>query len=135
MVSNFHLDPLLLISRDLGVPIRRLTYVKCRCKTVLTVQFIDTYCVSSTLFFVPLQSVRKKYGAVYSMKVGSFKVVFAEDADCVKEVLVKKSADYAGRPPFHSLLLYSLGTVSLFTLHCILQFLRSRKAGFPEISY
>ena len=53
--------------------------------------------------------MRKKYGAVYSMKGGSFKVVFAEDADSVKEVLVKRSADYAGRPPFHSLLLYSLG--------------------------
>ena len=65
--------------------------------------------MSFLLFFVPLQSVRKKYGAVYSMKVGSFKVVFAEDADSVKEVLVKRSADYAGRPPFHSLLLYSLG--------------------------
>lgn len=79
--------------------------------------------------------MRKKYGAVYSMKVGSFKVVFAEDANSVKEVLVKRSADYAGRPPFHFLQLYSLGTVSLFVLHCILQFLRRRKTGFLEISY
>ncbi|XP_020623002.1 steroid 17-alpha-hydroxylase/17,20 lyase-like isoform X2 [Orbicella faveolata] len=54
-------------------------------------------------------SLRKKYGTVYSMKVGSFKLVVAEDADSVKEVLVKRSADYAGRPPFHSFQLASLG--------------------------
>jgi len=53
--------------------------------------------------------VRKKYGTVYSMKVGSFKLVVAEDADSVKEALVKRSADYAGRPPFHSYLISSLG--------------------------
>ena len=45
------------------------------------------------------------------MKVGSFKLVVAGDADSVKEVLVKRSADYAGRPPFHSLQLATLGTV------------------------
>ena len=47
--------------------------------------------------------MRKKYGTVYSMKVGSFKLAVAEDADSVMEVLVKRSADYAGRPPFHFL--------------------------------
>ena len=52
-------------------------------------------------------------------KVGSFKLVVAEDADSVKEVLVKKSADYAGRTPFYSFQLVSLGTVCLYTLHCI----------------
>ena len=45
------------------------------------------------------------------MKVGSFKLVVVEDADSVKEVLVNKSADYAGRPPFHSFQLSSLGIV------------------------
>ena len=48
------------------------------------------------------------------MKVGSFKLVVAEDADSVKEVLVKKSADYAGRPPFHSLVMTTLGMYSLY---------------------
>ena len=47
------------------------------------------------------------------MKVGGFKLVVAEDADSVKEVLVKKSADYAGRPPFHSFVMTTLG-MSLF---------------------
>ncbi|XP_078383120.1 steroid 17-alpha-hydroxylase/17,20 lyase-like [Oculina patagonica] len=54
-------------------------------------------------------SLRKKYGTVYSMKVGSYKLVVADDAASVKEVLVKKSADYAGRPPFYSFLMGTLG--------------------------
>ena len=57
--------------------------------------------------------MRRKYGAVYSMKVGGFKLVVAEDSDSVKEVLVKKSADYAGRPPFHSLVMTTLGMSSV----------------------
>ena len=55
------------------------------------------------------QSLRKNYGTVFSMKVGSYKLVIAEDADSVKEVLVKKSADFAGRPPFYTFLMFSLG--------------------------
>jgi len=62
-------------------------------------------------FFYLISSLRKKYGTVYSMKVGSFKLVVAEDADSVKEVLVKRSADYAGRPPFHSFQLASLDSL------------------------
>lgn len=58
--------------------------------------------------------MRGKYGTVYSMKVGSYKLVVAEDPASVKEVLVKKSADYAGRPPFHSYMIDSLG--KLFNL-------------------
>ena len=58
--------------------------------------------------------MREKYGTVYSMKVGSFKLVVAEDPASVKEVLVKKSADYAGRPPFHSYMIETLG--KLFNL-------------------
>ena len=56
--------------------------------------------------------MKKKYGPVYSLKVGSFKLVVAEDAESVKEVLVKKSADYAGRPPFHSFVMTTLGMSS-----------------------
>ncbi|KAL9961779.1 hypothetical protein ACROYT_G030798 [Oculina patagonica] len=54
-------------------------------------------------------SLRKKYGTLYTLKVGSFKLVVADDAESVKEVLVKKSADYAGRPPFYSFLMTTLG--------------------------
>lgn len=45
------------------------------------------------------------------MKVGSFKLVVAENPASVMEVLVKKSADYAGRPPFHSFMIDSLGNL------------------------
>ena len=58
--------------------------------------------------------MRKKYGFLYSMKVGSYKLVVAEDADSVKEVLVKKSADYAGRPPFYSFVMTTLGMSSVY---------------------
>ena len=46
---------------------------------------------------------------MYSLKVGSYKLVFADEVASVKEVLIKKSADYAGRPPFYSLLMTTLG--------------------------
>ncbi|XP_068737026.1 steroid 17-alpha-hydroxylase/17,20 lyase-like [Montipora capricornis] len=60
-------------------------------------------------FLESTSSLRKKYGSVYSLKLGSYKFVLAEDAASVKEVLVKKSADYAGRPPFYSFLLETMG--------------------------
>ncbi|KAL9961775.1 hypothetical protein ACROYT_G030793 [Oculina patagonica] len=58
-------------------------------------------------------SLRKKYGTVYSLKVGSFKLLFVEDSDSVKEVLVKKSGDYAGRPPFYTFYSTSRGGKSM----------------------
>ncbi|PFX25240.1 Steroid 17-alpha-hydroxylase/17,20 lyase [Stylophora pistillata] len=51
-----------------------------------------------------LHDLRKKYGKVFSVKIGSFKVVIAGDTASVKELLVRKSADYAGRPPLYSFL-------------------------------
>ena len=65
------------------------------------------------------KSLRKKYGTLYSLKLGAYKFVVAEDADSVKEVLVKKSADYAGRPPFYSFVSTTLGMyidLSIFIL-------------------
>ena len=52
----------------------------------------------------------KKYGKVFSLKLGALKVVVAASGDSVKEMLVKRSADYAGRPPFHTFELMTLGT-------------------------
>ena len=51
----------------------------------------------------------KQYGRVFSLKLGSFKVVVAASADSVNEMLVKRSADYAGRPPLHSVSIATLG--------------------------
>ena len=45
-----------------------------------------------------LCSVRKNHGHVFSLKLGSYKFVMASSAEAVKEMLVKRSADYAGRP-------------------------------------
>lgn len=79
-------------------------------------QIVQRYllCHFSFVSYEP-QSLRKKYGAVFSMRVGSFQVVVADDADSVKEVLCKKSADYAGRPPFHSYTANTLGMVCIST--------------------
>ena len=51
----------------------------------------------------------KRYGKVFSVRMGSFKVVVAASADSVKEVLVKRSGDYAGRPPFHMFDIITMG--------------------------
>ena len=51
----------------------------------------------------------KRYGKVFSVRMGSFKVVVAVSADSVKEVLVKRSGDYAGRPPFHMFDIITMG--------------------------
>ena len=71
-------------------------------------QHFTNFSVSFSCYLLS-QSLRKKYGTVYSLKVGSYKLVFADDVASVKEVLVKKSADYAGRPPFHTFLMTTLG--------------------------
>ena len=51
----------------------------------------------------------KRYGKVFSVRLGSFKVVIAASADSVKEVLIKRSGDYVGRPPFHTLDIIAMG--------------------------
>jgi len=44
------------------------------------------------------RSLGENYGPVFSVKLGSCKLVLASTPESVKEMLVKKSADYAGRP-------------------------------------
>ena len=60
----------------------------------------------------------KQYGKVFSLRLGSFKVVVAASADSVKEMLVKRSADYAGRPPFHSSISGTLGKKKWMLIYC-----------------
>ena len=55
----------------------------------------------------------KQYGKVFSLRLGNFKVVVAASADSVNEVLVKRSGDYAGRPPIHTFSIMSLGKLDL----------------------
>ncbi|KAL9969642.1 hypothetical protein ACROYT_G021879 [Oculina patagonica] len=55
------------------------------------------------------KSVREKYGRVFSLKLGSYKFVMASTPEAVKEILVKKSADYAGRQQTYSIEATTLG--------------------------
>ncbi|XP_077869938.1 cytochrome P450 1A5-like [Saccoglossus kowalevskii] len=45
----------------------------------------------------------KKYGDVFTMKIGSQPVIVLNSLDVIKEALVKKQNDFAGRPYFYSL--------------------------------
>ncbi|KAJ7331594.1 hypothetical protein OS493_019179 [Desmophyllum pertusum] len=44
------------------------------------------------------KSLKENYGRIFSMKLGSYKFVMASTPEAVYEMLVKKSADFAGRP-------------------------------------
>lgn len=52
--------------------------------------------------------LKEKYGRVFSLKLGSYKVVMAASPDAVHELLVKKS-DYAGRQQTYALFSITLG--------------------------
>ncbi|XP_077862993.1 cytochrome P450 1A5-like [Saccoglossus kowalevskii] len=45
----------------------------------------------------------KEYGDVFTMKIGSQPVIVLNSLDVIKEALVKKQNDFAGRPYFYSL--------------------------------
>jgi len=55
------------------------------------------------------QSLTKIYGRIFSLKLGSYKVVMASTPEAVREMLVKKSADYAGRQQTYSVMAATLG--------------------------
>lgn len=54
-------------------------------------------------------SLRENYGRVFSLKLGSYKFVMASSPEAVKEMLVKKSTDFAGRPQTYSVNTRTLG--------------------------
>lgn len=66
------------------------------------------YIVSGSLSYVLPCSIKDYYGRVFSMKIGSYRVVMASTSEA-KEVLGKKSADYAGRPKTYAVLASTLG--------------------------
>ncbi|KAL9969644.1 hypothetical protein ACROYT_G021881 [Oculina patagonica] len=55
------------------------------------------------------KSLRENYGRVFSLKLGSYKFVMASTPEAIKEMLVLKSTDYAGRPLTHSYKEITLG--------------------------
>ena len=70
----------------------------------------------SFLFFF---SLRQNYGPVFSMKLGSYKFVMATTPESVKEMLITKSIEYAGRPQTYSVQTRTLGKAfcPLFMYH------------------
>ena len=65
-----------------------------------------------TLVVVIFPSIRRKYGRVLSLKVGSCKLVIAGTPEAVKEVLVTRSADYSGRPQLYYFITMTLGIMN-----------------------
>ncbi|XP_068699808.1 steroid 17-alpha-hydroxylase/17,20 lyase-like [Montipora foliosa] len=55
------------------------------------------------------ESLRTTYGGVFSLKIGSYKFVMASTPEAVKELLVTKSVDFAGRPQTFSTIRRTLG--------------------------
>ena len=83
-------------------------------------QFVElSICDAKTFPFTFLKllhcSLRDKYNGIFSVKLGSFKAVMASSSEAVKEVLVKKSADYAGRPQMH---VFYVSTLGMFNVKC-----------------
>ena len=58
---------------------------------------------------VDLMQLEKQYGKVFRLYLGSQLVVIVSGGDAIREVLVTKSADFAGRPSIHSAEVYSKG--------------------------
>ena len=65
------------------------------------------------LFFL-LCSLSDNYGGVFSLKLGSYKFVMASTPEAVKEMLVQKSVEYAGRPQTYSINKRTLGMLLVF---------------------
>ena len=68
--------------------------------------------ITLLLFF----SLRETYGRVFSLKLGSYKLVMASTSEAVKEMLVTKSADFAGRPQTYANVTAKLGKSELYAL-------------------
>lgn len=58
-------------------------------------------------------SLRQNYGGVSSLRIGSHKLVMASTPEAVKEILVTRSADFAGRQRTYSLKERTLGMLVL----------------------
>jgi len=65
------------------------------------------------LFLLPC-SIRENNGRVFSVKLGSYKFVMASTTEAVNEMLIKKSADYAGRPQTYTFFTQTLGKLMAY---------------------
>ena len=83
--------------------VRVLCVCACVCVCVFLCAHFVVICIfrlkknSKCHFSTFLYSFYKKYGPVFSIKLGKYKVVVASSPVAVHEILVKRSGDYAGR--------------------------------------
>ena len=59
--------------------------------------------------YVDLMAMEKQYGRVFRLYLGSQLAIIVSGAEAVKEVLVTRSADFAGRPSMYTMEVYSQG--------------------------
>ena len=92
---------------ELRVVTIHLSQEKCTGESFLQLALVRQ--MSITLLFFFLFSLRGNYGPVFSLKLGSYKFVMASTPEAVKEMLISKSTDYAGRPQTYSVKTRTLG--------------------------
>ena len=79
------------------------------------VYFLTQNCVMMKIYLyfrychIFFYSLRKTYGGLFTIKLGSWRTVVAASPESIKEVLVTKSADFAGRLLFYSISLFTFG--------------------------
>ena len=61
--------------------------------------------------------LRENYGGIFFLKLERYKVVMAATSEAVKEMLVTKSGDFAGRPQTFAFYNITLGVFSLMLIH------------------
>ena len=69
-------------------------------------------------FFFFFYSLKKTYGDIFSLKVGGYNLIMASSSEAVKEMLVKKSADFSGRSDLYTFYKITLG-VYIMDDHCL----------------
>ena len=84
-------------------------FVNQLCASLIVLSTLSDIFLLIAWCFLYICSLKKSYGRVFSMKIGSYKFILASTPAAVYEMLVKKSADYAGRPQTYAFYTQSLG--------------------------
>jgi len=78
---------------------------------------------------------RKKYGDIFSLKFANQDVIVLNTIDVVKEALVKKAVEFAGRPKSYSVELFSEGYKDIAFANYGAQWRYQRKLGHTAIRH
>ncbi|XP_070543894.1 steroid 17-alpha-hydroxylase/17,20 lyase-like isoform X2 [Ptychodera flava] len=82
-----------------------------------------------------LTDLAKKYGDIFSLKLGMQRIVVLSNIELVREALVKKQNAFAGRPMVHSLDLFSEGGEDIAAGNFTQKWKTLRKIAHQAISY